>query len=66
MVSKFLKELKESLPKDEFKEVLIIATQDIMFNNVGFKRLTKENEFIEICKKSLLLLKGRQACGKGV
>jgi len=66
VISKFLKELKQSLTQDEFKEVLIIATQDILFNNVGFKKLTKEKEFIEICKKSLLLLKSRQACGEGV
>jgi hypothetical protein len=66
MVFKFLKELKENLTQDEFKEVLIIATQDIMFNNVSFKKLTKEKELINICNKSLLLLKGGQVHGKGV
>lgn len=58
MIFKFLKKLDQKLTQDEFKEVLMITTQDIMFNNVSFNRLTKEREVIEICKKSLLLVMG--------
>ncbi|MEG2412611.1 MAG: hypothetical protein RSA29_16955 [Clostridium sp.] len=57
MVLKFLDELKQNVTKDEFKEVLAIATQAIIFNNIGFKKLTKEKEIIDVCNKSLLLLR---------
>ncbi|MEG2918840.1 MAG: hypothetical protein RR851_13005 [Clostridium sp.] len=54
----FLKELRETTTKEEFEEVLIIATQDIKFNNVGFKRLTKAADLIAVCKCSLNLVRG--------
>ncbi len=41
----------------EFKQIMIMATQDIMFNKVGFKKLTKEKEVIDICKKCFKLLR---------
>ncbi|MEG2412889.1 MAG: hypothetical protein RR948_08850 [Clostridium sp.] len=66
MSFKFLEDLKASITEQEFKEVLTIATQDIMFNNVGFNRLTKEQDLISVCEKSLILIRGRQACGKGM
>lgn len=57
MLFKFLKELKESLTKEEFIEVLQITEQDIKFNQLGFNKLTKAKKFIEICKSSLILVK---------
>ena len=64
MIFKFLKELKQSLTQDEFKHVLAVVTQDIMVNNIGLKKLTKEKEFIEICKKNLTLMESNQIWGK--
>ncbi|MEG2289086.1 MAG: hypothetical protein RSC24_03905 [Clostridium sp.] len=61
MSFKFLEDLKASITEQEFKEVLTIATQDIMFNNVGFNRLTKEQDLISVCERSLILIRGRQA-----
>ncbi|HAK41686.1 MAG TPA: hypothetical protein DCM59_01805 [Clostridium sp.] len=66
MVFKFLKELNQNLTQDEFKQVLAVSAQDIMVNNIGLKKLTKEKEFIEICKKNLLLIKSDQILGKGM
>ncbi|MEG0133070.1 MAG: hypothetical protein RR851_10335 [Clostridium sp.] len=58
MLFDFLKELKATTTKEEFEEVLIIATQDIKFNNVGFKRLTKTADLMAVCKCSLNLVRG--------
>lgn len=66
VVFKFLKELNQNLTQDEFKQVLAVSAQDIMVNNIGLKKLTKEKEFIEICKKNLLLIKSDQILGKGM
>lgn len=63
MAFKFLEDLKQKVTEQEFKEILTIATQDIMFNNVGFKKLTTEKDLISVCEKSLILIRGRQVCG---
>lgn len=58
MLFKFLKELRAQVTEDEFNRVLNIATQDIKVNQLGFNKLTKAKKFIEICKSSLILVKG--------
>ncbi|MEG3041581.1 MAG: hypothetical protein RR891_06220 [Clostridium sp.] len=58
---KELKELKETTTKEEFEEVLIIATEDIKFNNVGFKKLTKAEDVMTVCSRSLNLIRCVQA-----
>ncbi|MEG1256871.1 hypothetical protein [Clostridium sp.] len=57
----FLKELREATTKEEFEEVLIIATQDIKFNNVGFKKLTRAEDLMAVCSRSLNLIRGVHA-----
>lgn len=49
--------IKAGTTDEEFKEVLIMATQDIRFNRVGFKKVTKAQEVIDICERSLKLLR---------
>lgn len=64
MIIKFLKELKASVTEEEFNEILIIAEQDIKFNQIGFNKLTKAKTFIEICINSLILIRREQDYGK--
>ncbi|MEG1256657.1 hypothetical protein [Clostridium sp.] len=59
----FLKELRATTTKEEFEEVLKIVTQDIMFNNVSFNRLTKAEDLMNVCRCSLSLIRGVQAYG---
>lgn len=57
MVNNFLKQLRAVTTKEEFKEILKIAEQDIKFNRVGFSRLTNQDNFINICKMSERLIR---------
>ncbi|WP_187372145.1 hypothetical protein [Clostridium ihumii] len=57
MVNNFLKQLRAVTTKEEFKEILKIAEQDIKFNRVGFNRLTNQDNFINICKMSERLIR---------
>lgn len=50
MLYRYLTELKLSTTKDEFKEILAIATDDIKFNRIGFGKCTGSDKFIEICE----------------
>lgn len=56
MLFHFFKELESQTTEKEFKEVLKIATQDIMFNQVKFDKRTSERKVIEVCMESLILI----------
>ena len=56
MILKFLNEIRANITEDEFNEMLIIAEQDIKFNQIEFNKLTKAKTFIEICMSSLILI----------
>ncbi len=56
MLFDFFKELKSQTTEKEFKEVLKIATQDLMFNQVKFDKRTSERKVIEVCMDSLILI----------
>lgn len=56
MLFNFFKELKAQTTESEFKEVLRIATQDLMFNQVKFDKRTSERKVIEVCMESLILI----------
>lgn len=56
MLFNFFKELKAQTTESEFKEVLKIATQDLMFNQVKFNKITSERKVIEVCMESLILI----------
>lgn len=57
MLNKYLSWLKDNTSKEEFKEVLNIATVDIKFNRVSFNKCTSPKEFILICNRSLNMLR---------
>lgn len=54
-------EISESATKEEFEEVLQIATDDIKFNKIGFNKLTKAEELKVLLDRSLVLVRGVQA-----
>lgn len=56
MLFDFFKELKSQTTEKEFKEVLEIATQDLMFNQVKFDKRTSERKVVEVCMDSLILI----------
>lgn len=56
MLFDFFKELKSQTTEKEFKEVLKIATEDLMFNQVKFDKRTSERKVIEVCMDSLILI----------
>ncbi|CAI3208556.1 hypothetical protein [Clostridium neonatale] len=51
MVFKFLTLLKSYVTEEQFKEILIMADQDIKFNRVGFGKTTKPLEYLRICTR---------------
>lgn len=53
--------IAESATKEEFEEVLKIATEDIKFNNIGFKKLTKAEDLKLLLDRSLNLVRNVQA-----
>lgn len=53
--------IAESATKEEFEEVLKIATEDIKFNNIGFNKLTKQEDLKVLLDRSLILIRGVQA-----
>lgn len=53
--------LAKQVTKEEFIEVLKIATDDIKFNNIGFNKRTKVNDLKLLLDRSLSLVKGVQA-----
>ena len=52
--------------KEEFKEVLKIATDDIKFNNIGFNKRTKVNDLKLLLDRIFSLVKGVQAYDEGI
>lgn len=56
MLFDFFKELKSQTTEKEFNEILKIATQDLMFNQVKFNKRTSERTVIEVCMDSLILI----------
>ena len=54
MLIKYLTELKNSLPDEEFKLFMVDVENDIKFNRVTFGKRTSQKEFINICE----ILKG--------
>jgi len=56
MLFHFFKELESQTTEKEFKEVLKIATQDIMFNQVKFDKRTSERKVMEVCMESLIMI----------
>lgn len=56
MLFDFFKELKSKTTEKEFNEILKIATQDLMFNQVKFNKRTSERKVIEVCMDSLILI----------
>ncbi len=56
MLFDFFKELKSQTTEKEFKEVLKIATQDLMFNQVKFDKRTSERKVVEVCMDILILI----------
>lgn len=58
MILEFLNEIRANITEEEFNEMLMIAEQDIKFNQIGFNKLTKAKTFIEICMSSLILIQG--------
>lgn len=58
---KVLNQFKESTTKEEFEEILDIATQDIKFNNISFRRLTKAEDLKVLLDRGLVLVRGVQA-----
>lgn len=50
MIRKILEEDGIKLTDDDFYEVMEMATWDIKFNRIGFKKKTDSNEMIDIVK----------------
>ena len=50
MIRKILEEDGIKLTNDDFYEVMEMATWDIKFNRIGFKKKTDSNEMIDIVK----------------
>ncbi|MDU4889801.1 MAG: hypothetical protein E6344_07430 [Clostridium sp.] len=51
---------------EEFIEVLKIATDDIKFNNISFRKLTKVEDLRILLDRSLILVRGVQAYDEGI
>lgn len=57
MLLKYLDKLKKVTTKEQFKEVLKITEDDIKFNKIRFNKVTKTQDFIAICNRTLKLVK---------
>ena len=51
MIIKFMRELKEKVGQNLFKEIISMAEKDIKFNRVNLRKLTTQKDFIFICQK---------------
>lgn len=54
-------EISSKASKEEFEKALEIATEDIKFNNIGFKKLTKAEDLKLLLDRSLNLVRNVQA-----
>lgn len=59
-------EVYSKATKEEFVDVLKIATDDIKFNNIGFNKRTKVNDLKLLLDRILSLVKGVQAYDEGI
>ena len=51
MIIKFMRELKEKVGQNLFKEIISMAEKDIKFNRVNLRKLTTQKDFIFVCQK---------------
>ncbi|MDU1314497.1 MAG: hypothetical protein E6940_10620 [Clostridium septicum] len=52
-----LKELKENTTESEFRAILAMTEQDIKFNRTFFNKVTTPQYFLEVCNRSLMVLR---------
>lgn len=50
MLINYLKDLKNSLGEDNFKEFIIEVDRDIKINRLAYGKRTSQKEFINICE----------------
>ena len=58
MLMNYLTELKNSLPNEEFKDLLLDVERDIKFNRINFNKRTSSRDFIDLCE-SMRVVMGR-------
>lgn len=51
LLLEYLTNLKESVPREVFEELILIVESEIKFNRIPLGRKTNCNEFIKICEK---------------
>ncbi|MGL4571828.1 MAG: hypothetical protein ACRCVJ_12270 [Clostridium sp.] len=57
MLLQYLDWIKGQTTKEEFTEILKMTEDDIKFNQIGFKKLTRQYEFIFICHRCFNLVR---------
>lgn len=57
MLMNYLTELKNSLPKEEFKDLLLDVERDIKFNRINFNKRTSSREFIDLCESMRVVMR---------
>lgn len=57
MLIEELDKLKQKTTQSEFRAILTMAEQDIKFNRAFFKKVTGPKYFLEICNRSLTVLR---------
>ena len=50
MLINYLKDLKNSLGEDNFKEFIVEVDRDIKINRLTYGKRTSQKEFVEICE----------------
>lgn len=71
MMLELFRYIRDNSTEEEFKEILMIATQDIKFNRVSFGKVSCKKEVADIvqatyrlvCKKDMLWIKLCTNCG---
>lgn len=53
----YLTELKNSLPKEEFKDLLLDVERDIKFNRINFNKRTSSRDFIDLCESMRVVMR---------
>ena len=57
MLMNYLTELKNSLPKEEFKDLLLDVERDIKFNRINFNKRTSSRDFIDLCESMRVVMR---------
>lgn len=57
MIRKILESSGIVLNDAEYEEVLLATTEDIKFNNIGFKKRTTYKEFLDITLRTAAVIK---------